>query len=202
MSDNAIDGRAKRRWRLPDSIYLESLLALALSSALTIAAVKASLGACITAGPRSSLSLARNALQATPCVQRRQPKSKTCGGNPVILGRSWQSKLWNCGCSKKHDRAWGRRRMRYLLPGKRFGQAKSAERAASEKLEIIRLVDGSHLPTKRTLDKLGIPRTTFYRWYDRYLSGGPEGLRIEVQSRHRSGTASQSRCARRSRIWP
>jgi len=27
---------------------------------------------------------------------------------------------------------------------------------ASEKLEIIRLVEGSHLPTKRTLDKLGI----------------------------------------------
>ena len=47
---------------------------------------------------------------------------------------------------------------------------------ASEKLEIIRLVEGSHLPTKRTLDKLGIPRTTFYRWYDRYLTGGPEAL--------------------------
>jgi transposase-like protein len=47
---------------------------------------------------------------------------------------------------------------------------------ASEKLEIIRLVEGSHLPTKRTLDKPGIPRTTFYRWYDRYLSGGPEAL--------------------------
>ena len=27
---------------------------------------------------------------------------------------------------------------------------------ASEKLEIIRLVEGSHLPIKRTLDKLGI----------------------------------------------
>ncbi len=47
---------------------------------------------------------------------------------------------------------------------------------ASEKLEIIRLVEQSHLPTKRTLDKLGIPRTTFYRWYDRYLAGGPEAL--------------------------
>ena len=45
-----------------------------------------------------------------------------------------------------------------------------------KKLEIIRLVEGSHLPTKRTLDKLGIPRTTFYRWYDRYLAGGPEAL--------------------------
>ena len=36
---------------------------------------------------------------------------------------------------------------------------------ATEKLEIIRTVEGSHLPTKQTLDMLGIPRTTFYRWY-------------------------------------
>jgi transposase InsO family protein/transposase-like protein len=42
---------------------------------------------------------------------------------------------------------------------------------ASEKLEIIRLVEGSHLPVRRTLDKLGIPSTTFYRWYDRYRGG-------------------------------
>ena len=34
----------------------------------------------------------------------------------------------------------------------------------------------SHLPAKRTLDKLGIPRATFYRWYDRYRTGGPEAL--------------------------
>ena len=47
---------------------------------------------------------------------------------------------------------------------------------ASEKLEIIRLVEQSHLPAKRTLDKLGIPRTTFYRWYDKYLDGGLEAL--------------------------
>ena len=58
---------------------------------------------------------------------------------------------------------------------------------ASEKLEIIRLVEGSHLPTKRTLDKLGIPRTTFYRWYDRYLAGGPEVL--------------EDRSPRPSRVW-
>ena len=62
---------------------------------------------------------------------------------------------------KKHDRGWGRRRMRY---------------PASEKLEIIRLVEQSHLPTKRTIDRLGIPRTTFYRWYDKYLIGGVEAL--------------------------
>ena len=47
---------------------------------------------------------------------------------------------------------------------------------ASEKLEIIRIVEQSHLSARRTLDKLGIPRTTFYRWYDRYQAGGPEAL--------------------------
>ena len=47
---------------------------------------------------------------------------------------------------------------------------------ASEKLEIIRIVEQSHLPAKRTLDQLGIARRTFYRWYDRYLEGGPEAL--------------------------
>jgi transposase-like protein len=47
---------------------------------------------------------------------------------------------------------------------------------ASEKLEIIRLVEQSHLPAKQTLDKLGIPRTTFYRWCDKYLDSGPEAL--------------------------
>ena len=47
---------------------------------------------------------------------------------------------------------------------------------ASEKLEIIRLVERSHLPVRRTLDKLGIPSTTFYRWYDRYQAFGEAGL--------------------------
>ena len=47
---------------------------------------------------------------------------------------------------------------------------------ASEKLEIIRIVEQSHLSVKRTLEQLGIARRTFYRWYDRYLAGGPEAL--------------------------
>jgi transposase InsO family protein len=47
---------------------------------------------------------------------------------------------------------------------------------ASEKLEIIRLVEQSHLPVGQTLEQLGIPRATFYRWYDRYRAGGPEAL--------------------------
>ena len=47
---------------------------------------------------------------------------------------------------------------------------------ASEKLEIIRLVEQSHLPLRRTLEQIGIPRSTFYRWYDLYQSGGPDAL--------------------------
>ena len=46
----------------------------------------------------------------------------------------------------------------------------------AEKLEIIRLVEQSHLPVRRTLAKIGIPPTTFYRWYDRLVEHGPEGL--------------------------
>lgn len=47
---------------------------------------------------------------------------------------------------------------------------------AAEKLEIIRLVEQSHLSVRRTLAKIGIPPTTFYRWYDRFVEHGPEGL--------------------------
>ena len=47
---------------------------------------------------------------------------------------------------------------------------------ASEKLEIIRLVENSHLSARRTLQRLGIPRSTFNRWYDRFLAGGVDAL--------------------------
>ncbi len=59
--------------------------------------------------------------------------------------------------------------------GWRMGKATN-EISRIENAEIIRLVETSHLPARRTLDKLGIPRATFYRWYDRYLSGGVEAL--------------------------
>ena len=57
---------------------------------------------------------------------------------------------------------------------------------ASEKLEIIRLVEQSHLPAKRTLDKLGIPRTNllpmvrpvFGRW-----PGGSKGQISQARTR-------------------
>jgi putative transposase len=48
--------------------------------------------------------------------------------------------------------------------------------SASDKTEIIRLVEQSPLAARRTLAKLGIPRSSFYRWYDRNQRGGPEAL--------------------------
>jgi putative transposase len=46
----------------------------------------------------------------------------------------------------------------------------------SEKLEIIRLIERSHLPAKQTLGMLGVPRATFYRWYERYRLRGQDAL--------------------------
>jgi putative transposase len=48
--------------------------------------------------------------------------------------------------------------------------------AAAEKLEILRLVEQSSLSVRRTLAQLGIPRSTFYCWYDRYRARDDEGL--------------------------
>jgi putative transposase len=46
----------------------------------------------------------------------------------------------------------------------------------SEKMEIIRIVESSVLGAKRTLEELGINRSTFYEWYRRYEEGGYDGL--------------------------
>src|SRR5215208_3384891 len=58
---------------------------------------------------------------------------------------------------------------------------------ASEKLEIIRLVEQSHLPVRRTLEKLGIQPARFYRWYDRLQTCGPEAL--------------EDKASRPTRVW-
>ncbi len=39
--------------------------------------------------------------------------------------------------------------------------------SASEKLELIRLVDGSSLSVRHTLAEIKLPRSTFYAWYKR-----------------------------------
>src|ERR1700750_1383313 len=58
---------------------------------------------------------------------------------------------------------------------------------ACEKLEIIRLVEQSHLPVRRTLAKLGIQPARFYRWYDRLQTGGLEAL--------------EDKASRPTRVW-
>jgi putative transposase len=68
---------------------------------------------------------------------------------------------------------------------------------ASEKLEIIRLVEASHLPLRRTLDRLGIPATTFYRWYSRYRALGEGSLADRTSAPGGCGTAFLMRSASR-----
>jgi putative transposase len=46
----------------------------------------------------------------------------------------------------------------------------------SEKMEIIKLVEDSDLSVRRTLDQLDVPRSSFYRWYDKYSHGGFDAL--------------------------
>ncbi len=48
--------------------------------------------------------------------------------------------------------------------------------SASEKFEIIELVEQSSLSIRQTLARIGIPRSTFYGWYSRYQEGGIEAL--------------------------
>lgn len=46
----------------------------------------------------------------------------------------------------------------------------------SEKMEIIKLVDESNISANRTLKELGIPSSTFYKWYKKYQCGGFDAL--------------------------
>jgi len=48
--------------------------------------------------------------------------------------------------------------------------------SASEKYEVIRLVEESELSVRRTLNELGVSQSSFYRWYKAYRDNGYEGL--------------------------
>ena len=54
--------------------------------------------------------------------------------------------------------------------------------SASEKLEVIRMVEESDLSVKRTLEEIGVSRSSFYRWYDQYLAGGLSALEGDVKA--------------------
>ena len=55
----------------------------------------------------------------------------------------------------------------------------------NEKLELIPLVERSHLSVGRTLATLGISRPTFYRWVARYQRLGASGLEDWCSGPHR-----------------
>jgi len=46
----------------------------------------------------------------------------------------------------------------------------------TEKMEIIRIVEQSEVGVVRTLKELGIPTSTFYKWYAKYRDQGYDGL--------------------------
>lgn len=60
----------------------------------------------------------------------------------------------------------------------------------SEKMEVIRLVEGSPLGVKPTPRELGINRSTLYAWYLRYREEGYDGLAPKVCKRRRFWNAN------------
>ena len=53
--------------------------------------------------------------------------------------------------------------------------------SAAEKREVIRLVEGADLSVRRTLRELGVSRSTFCAWYERYREH-----RVAMGAMHRS----------------
>ena len=48
--------------------------------------------------------------------------------------------------------------------------------SASEKYEILQLVEQSSLSVRQTLNRLAIHRSTYYNWLKRYYDGGVDAL--------------------------
>ena len=57
--------------------------------------------------------------------------------------------------------------------------------SASGKVEVIRIVADSELSIRQTLSELDISRSSFYRWYQDYLPGGPDALENRSRSPRR-----------------
>jgi putative transposase len=66
----------------------------------------------------------------------------------------------------------------FLEAGKRRLAGDTARAASTGEVTALRREarELKKVVAEQTLDKLGIPRTTFYRWYDRYQTGGLEAL--------------------------
>ena len=72
---------------------------------------------------------------------------------------------------------------------------------ASEKAEIIKLVEQSHLPAKRTLDKLGIRAPPFTDGMIAIVTAGRKRWPTIAHDRTASGIASRTMSAARSSTW-
>lgn len=57
--------------------------------------------------------------------------------------------------------------------------------SAAEKYEIIQTVTTSEIGVKRTLESFGIARSTFYKWYHKYLENGYSGLESSERTHKR-----------------
>ena len=54
---------------------------------------------------------------------------------------------------------------------------------ATEKMELIRLVEQSDWGVRKTLKELGIHKSTFYTWYKKYKAAGIDGLKPKKAKR-------------------
>jgi transposase-like protein len=66
-------------------------------------------------------------------------------------------------------------------------------RPASEKMEVVRLVDGADLPVRMILRQLGVPSSTFYGWYGRL-----RGRRLRWPSRSKARASAELECNSRT----
>jgi transposase-like protein len=74
--------------------------------------------------------------------------------------------------------------------------------SAAEKLELIRLVEGSALSVRQTLREIGLPRSTFYSWYQRYLENRMKARNAAPQMAKRAQKPARVRKLRRNQILP
>ena len=67
----------------------------------------------------------------------------------------------------------------------------------AEKMEIIRLVEGSDLSVRATVKELDVCRSSFYSWYKRYREEGYAGLKNKKSSPKRFWNKIPSRKRKR-----
>ena len=69
--------------------------------------------------------------------------------------------------------------------------------SASEKYEIIQEVTTSEIGVKRTLKSFGIARSTFYKWYQKYLENATMAWKRPKEHLKDNGTAFR----KNKKIW-